>query len=448
MDPKSSLSPHLAAIRPPSNASERNIPIVSPPQKSKAMLRYYGISTLGKERPTLEIHHLNRNLGVVNAAPAQQGQRPGSSWRTQNGGVSSTKGRKSVTGPDDPRDKPEEDSNDDNDDDDDDENGPRRPRVKNKDPKDVDSRFLACPYFKHNPRKYIGREWRGCCGPGWTTVHRMKEHIYRRHRQSKFRCERCGEPFEEKRTLADHVRAIRPCALREVSPIDGLDSEQEAKLKSRKRTATPLSENEKWKQTYLILFPHVPDIQVPSPFYDYGDVPSIGIHDYEEYFHYEMQGDLKTTLEQEVEANLNIVEDEPKRRVVQWFTQTHLRLLDDFRKSRELDTTPSAMPSDRGPSNTDEVYLEAPRGAFGSSHTSLDNLTTTIEQPFTFGINDDELPAGPPISQYDFDFDFRSMPSQLMVELSSDGQIGRPSDSGYGSGSIQGSKTFSPESNQ
>lgn len=31
---------------------------------------------------------------------------------------------------------------------------------------------FACPYYKKNPRKY--REWRICCGPGWTTVHRVK----------------------------------------------------------------------------------------------------------------------------------------------------------------------------------------------------------------------------------------------------------------------------------
>lgn len=31
---------------------------------------------------------------------------------------------------------------------------------------------LACPYFKHNPRKY--RSCKSCPGPGWDTIHRLK----------------------------------------------------------------------------------------------------------------------------------------------------------------------------------------------------------------------------------------------------------------------------------
>jgi hypothetical protein len=35
-----------------------------------------------------------------------------------------------------------------------------------------DKKKLACPYFKHNPMKY--QNYRGCSGPGWNTVHRIK----------------------------------------------------------------------------------------------------------------------------------------------------------------------------------------------------------------------------------------------------------------------------------
>jgi hypothetical protein len=33
-------------------------------------------------------------------------------------------------------------------------------------------RLLACPYFKHNPKKY--QTWRTCIGPGWDSVSRLK----------------------------------------------------------------------------------------------------------------------------------------------------------------------------------------------------------------------------------------------------------------------------------
>lgn len=37
---------------------------------------------------------------------------------------------------------------------------------------DDEKRRLACPYFKHDPRKY--RAWNTCCGPGWSSTHRVK----------------------------------------------------------------------------------------------------------------------------------------------------------------------------------------------------------------------------------------------------------------------------------
>lgn len=53
-------------------------------------------------------------------------------------------------------------------------NGNRPPRAKL--PKvqedQVSGAKLACPFFKHNPRKY--KNQRPCCGPGWDHVHRIK----------------------------------------------------------------------------------------------------------------------------------------------------------------------------------------------------------------------------------------------------------------------------------
>ncbi|KAK9770710.1 putative C2H2-type domain-containing protein [Seiridium cardinale] len=40
-------------------------------------------------------------------------------------------------------------------------------------------RRLACPFFKHNPSKHVTE--RTCTGPGWSSVHRLKQHLFRRH---------------------------------------------------------------------------------------------------------------------------------------------------------------------------------------------------------------------------------------------------------------------------
>ena len=47
--------------------------------------------------------------------------------------------------------------------------------------------------------------------------------------------------------------------------MDGFDGEQEAQLRSRKRSFVSLSEVKKWRKTYTILFPHVPEEEIPSP---------------------------------------------------------------------------------------------------------------------------------------------------------------------------------------
>lgn len=63
--------------------------------------------------------------------------------------------------------------NEDDDDDGDDDGGkhPRQKKVKLEEGEPSKKR-LACPFFKHNPRRY--QEERSCVGPGWRTVHRLK----------------------------------------------------------------------------------------------------------------------------------------------------------------------------------------------------------------------------------------------------------------------------------
>ncbi|KAI1178133.1 hypothetical protein F4777DRAFT_145281 [Nemania sp. FL0916] len=125
---------------------------------------------------------------------------------------------------------------------------------------------FACPYFKCNPMKY--QQWPICPGPGWSDVHRVKEHLYRKHQQPKFRCARCGEHFNSQQTFDDHQRAAVVCELRPSQPIDGFDEDQAKQLKSRKKPRHIVSEVDKWRAVFQILFPHIPADTIPSPFYD------------------------------------------------------------------------------------------------------------------------------------------------------------------------------------
>ncbi|KAK0725905.1 hypothetical protein B0H67DRAFT_143264 [Lasiosphaeris hirsuta] len=137
------------------------------------------------------------------------------------------------------------------------------PTGANKKAKSKDAPRFACPYFKYNPIMY--KTAQNCPGPGWQDVHRVKEHLYRRHRQPKYRCQRCWQPFRDEAGFVDHQRALEPCPLREIEHVEGFDATQERSLRSRKRAKQDLSEPEKWREVYKVLFPHVEDDNVPSP---------------------------------------------------------------------------------------------------------------------------------------------------------------------------------------
>ncbi|KAI0853020.1 hypothetical protein F5Y00DRAFT_257675 [Daldinia vernicosa] len=212
----------------------------------------------------------------------------------------------------------------------------QRPIKKGVDGKKHQKQMFACPYFKHNPSKY--KEWRTYPGPGWLDVHRVKEHLYRRHRQPSFRCGRCWEPFESEGSYLDHQRMIEPCALKDKELIEWFDNSQEKQLKLRKSTSD-MSETEKWRTVFSILFPDVRKEDIPTPFYDYDHVAKIVPNQLEqlaaceEYILREIPLRLQQRLRPELDRDFNTVEESLKR------TATYCvrgLLVDAFREFRQI----------------------------------------------------------------------------------------------------------------
>ncbi|EXM20771.1 hypothetical protein FOTG_11411 [Fusarium oxysporum f. sp. vasinfectum 25433] len=119
---------------------------------------------------------------------------------------------------------------------------------------------LACPFVK----EYPGERWPRC-QKGWPSVHRIKEHIYRSHKAPMY-CKRCFRIFKTEKELDAHLRQDPACEV--VSPsreMPGIDNETKERLKSR-RGIQNISEEEKWKHMYKVLFPRTEDI--PSPYCD------------------------------------------------------------------------------------------------------------------------------------------------------------------------------------
>ncbi|KAK3326658.1 hypothetical protein B0H66DRAFT_551465 [Apodospora peruviana] len=125
---------------------------------------------------------------------------------------------------------------------------------------------FACPFYNNCPEK--NKDVRTSCGPGWTTTHRLREHVYRRHvRQPS--CPRCLEQFDGKEALDVHKRAPSPCKLRVHEGDDGdfsctIDENQEKQLRKRYKG----SEEDRWTEMYRIIFPdatHIPSSYMETP---------------------------------------------------------------------------------------------------------------------------------------------------------------------------------------
>ncbi|CAJ2507069.1 Uu.00g082550.m01.CDS01 [Anthostomella pinea] len=64
-------------------------------------------------------------------------------------------------------------------------------------------------------------------------------------------------------------RSRDPCKLLPEGPVEGIDSQQEKELKSRRKAVTDKPEPEKWVDIYRILFLGVKPSLIPSPYYEY-----------------------------------------------------------------------------------------------------------------------------------------------------------------------------------
>jgi len=116
---------------------------------------------------------------------------------------------------------------------------------------------------KSNPGKF--RQKRTCCGPGWPTVHRVKEHLYRCHTIGKHTCSRCLQKCKSASELLAHQRTSVPCETKtDAFPEGTMMPSQEEALRIKKRVPPNTTEEQRWNEVYLILFPEETGA-LPSP---------------------------------------------------------------------------------------------------------------------------------------------------------------------------------------
>ncbi|KAI3326221.1 hypothetical protein HD806DRAFT_532870 [Xylariaceae sp. AK1471] len=128
-------------------------------------------------------------------------------------------------------------------------------------------KLFACPFFKEAEKTILNTEdWKCCMGPGWK-IHRLKEHLYRKHSSGLYQCSRCLTEFKDSLKLHQHQRSTTPCLIQTNGRvgIGRIDGTQLTQLKKKSRQ---LSDEDKWRDIYRIIFRLDPTADLPSPYYE------------------------------------------------------------------------------------------------------------------------------------------------------------------------------------
>ncbi|KAL2880519.1 hypothetical protein SGCOL_004240 [Colletotrichum sp. CLE4] len=300
---------------------------------------------------------------------------------------------------------------------------------------------FACPFYKHNPVRY--KSHRTCIGPGWPEIHRVKEHIYRRHRI--FACNRCFDIFESEKSLQEHQRATVSCPVldeekRKLDPGAGMDQETEKHLRARrqpgKHDANKQDDVSKWYEVYFTLFPGTQDSEdPPSPWYDANpDKRNAGASnskdlEYIKYVRRELPHMIQRELERDLDRSFESYGDGLMNRLSVWIRNSSARCAQIF---------------EHIPSPLQAAELDDPETARGSRAVSLEaspdiNLNVGVDASADAIDSTVDWDFG----SLDFDLHFTGMsfdPLDIPSDFpTSDDQCFMNSDSAYGTGSVKDS---------
>ncbi|KAI1801733.1 hypothetical protein F4811DRAFT_573808 [Daldinia bambusicola] len=163
---------------------------------------------------------------------------------------------------------PRSDSNNEEEEDDDQQRQKRRKSTTNNDGTDAAERF-ACPYYQRNRRLHLppNCSFKGSCyGPGFMSVHRVKEHLSRAHMLPPY-CTRCNATFDSDLSLEKHTRQDPPCQLIAKLSREGIGPTTEKLIRVRNKEYNSKTEPDRWRHIYCILFPADNLTDLPSPYY-------------------------------------------------------------------------------------------------------------------------------------------------------------------------------------
>ncbi|KAI1074878.1 hypothetical protein F5B20DRAFT_424500 [Whalleya microplaca] len=187
------------------------------------------------------------------------------------------------------------------------------------------ARKFACPYYqrnRHRRQPNINLPRRACYGPGFVSVHRLKEHLYRAH--IIICCPRCDDSFDSDDSLRKHMIQDPPCRVKAKQQREGIDSTKEKLLRGRKKEFKSKTEEDKWRYVYMILFPADNPQDLPTPYHEHHmeasfaegpQSPKATVKQYDEFMQRELFPRIYRVLENNLDEAVDSAEKEASRRL-------------------------------------------------------------------------------------------------------------------------------------
>lgn len=99
-----------------------------------------------------------------------------------------------------------------------------------------------------------------------TDILPTREHLYRCHTIGKHTCSRCLKRCKNAAELLAHQRAAVPCETRtDAFPEGTMLPSQEEILRVKKRVPPNTTEEDRWNEMYMVLFPDADVEALPTP---------------------------------------------------------------------------------------------------------------------------------------------------------------------------------------
>lgn len=244
--------------------------------------------------------------------------------------------------------------------------------------------------------------------------HACREHIYRCHALP-IHCFRCHAIFKTDQEHQVHMRTNPPCEVTEERiQLEGFDSSQEKLLRSRKRMQRDITEEDKWRDVYHILFPADDPAAMPTPYYEIEPRPEDSTQTgttsaerselarYEQFLRQELPSCVRRELETRIEEALYPLEESLRGQLVDIARDLQLRLFQAYMATRKAEVqllSPGSEPphgADSVPSTEMRVTSASP-GASSAGAASSDTPALPIPMPPSF---DSQLGALPPAETY------------------------------------------------